>query len=109
MNNKIFDKITRGINIGNFAKKRSFVENALDGISRDGKLGQVWGKVEKMRRFIWNKGVPFYQKVLPLAALLYLVTPIDLVPDFTPIAGYLDDIAVLLWTYSQLSGLLSKQ
>ena len=47
MNNKIFDKITRGINMGNFAKKRSFVENALYGISRYGKLGQVWGKVEK--------------------------------------------------------------
>lgn len=109
MKNSFFEKTANGINRGNFASKREYVENALDGISRDGKLGQVWGKVEKMRRFIWNKNVPFYQKVLPLAALLYLVTPIDLVPDFTPIAGYLDDIAVLLWTYSQLSGLLSKQ
>lgn len=102
MNNKIFKNIASGINMGNFAKKRSFVENALDGISRVGKLSQVWGKVEQMRRFLWDKNVPFYQKVLPLAALLYLVMPVDLVPDFTPVIGYLDDISVLLYAYNQM-------
>ena len=102
MNNKIFKNIASGINMGNFAKKRSFVENALNGISRGGKLSQVWGKVEQMRRFLWDKNVPFYKKVLPLAALLYLVMPVDLVPDFTPVIGYLDDIAVLLYAYNQM-------
>ena len=108
MNNSFFEKTAKGIDSGNFASKREYVENALNGLNH-GKLGQVWDQVEKMRRFIWNKNVPFYQKVLPLAALLYLVTPIDLVPDVMPVVGYLDDIAVLLWTYSQLSSLLSRQ
>jgi uncharacterized membrane protein YkvA (DUF1232 family) len=34
------------------------------------------------------------EKVLVIAALLYLISPVDLVPDFIPIAGLLDDAAV---------------
>src|SRR5215207_10140826 len=34
------------------------------------------------------------EKILVIAALLYLVSPVDLVPDFIPIAGLLDDAAV---------------
>ena len=34
------------------------------------------------------------EKVLVIAALLYLVSPVDLVPDFIPVAGLLDDAAV---------------
>ncbi|MDQ7784839.1 MAG: YkvA family protein [Desulfomonilaceae bacterium] len=32
--------------------------------------------------------------ILIVAALLYLISPIDAVPDFIPFAGWLDDVAV---------------
>ncbi len=32
--------------------------------------------------------------VLVVAALLYLISPIDAVPDFIPVAGWLDDAAI---------------
>jgi uncharacterized membrane protein YkvA (DUF1232 family) len=40
---------------------------------------------------------PRLPKLLILGACLYLLTPIDLVPElFTPVAGFLDD-ALFLW------------
>lgn len=102
MTNDFFNKTKNGINRGNMSEKMSCVESGLGNVDK-GALGSVWGKVEQMHRFIWDSSVPFSQKVLPLAALLYLVTPIDMVPDIVPIAGYLDDIAVLLYAYGQMT------
>jgi uncharacterized membrane protein YkvA (DUF1232 family) len=30
-----------------------------------------------------------------LAGLIYLLSPIDLIPDFIPVVGYLDDMVIL--------------
>ena len=38
---------------------------------------------------------PWYAKALALAIVAYALSPIDLIPDFIPVLGYLDD-AVLL-------------
>ena len=32
-------------------------------------------------------------------ALGYFILPIDLVPDFLPVAGYTDDLAALVWAF----------
>jgi len=32
---------------------------------------------------------------ITLAGILYILSPIDLVPDFVPVAGWLDDLGVL--------------
>ncbi len=32
-----------------------------------------------------------------LAVLLYVLSPIDLVPDFIPVAGFLDDLSLISW------------
>ncbi len=39
--------------------------------------------------------VPWYTKVLAVAVAGYALSPIDLIPDFIPVLGYLDD-AILL-------------
>jgi uncharacterized membrane protein YkvA (DUF1232 family) len=39
--------------------------------------------------------VPWYAKVLALAAAAYAFSPIDLIPDFIPVIGQLDDILVV--------------
>lgn len=41
------------------------------------------------------RAVPFGAIAAIVVALLYLITPFDLVPDFIPIAGWLDDLVVL--------------
>jgi uncharacterized membrane protein YkvA (DUF1232 family) len=42
-----------------------------------------------------HPATPWYVKGLLAAAVIYFVSPIDLLPDFTPLLGYLDDAAVL--------------
>lgn len=38
---------------------------------------------------------PLPAKLLCIAAVLYTLSPIDLVPDFIPVLGYLDDVLLV--------------
>jgi uncharacterized membrane protein YkvA (DUF1232 family) len=39
--------------------------------------------------------VPWYAKLLAGAVLTYALSPIDLIPDFIPVLGYLDDLLII--------------
>jgi len=39
--------------------------------------------------------VPWFAKVLALCVAAYAVSPIDLIPDFVPVLGYLDDVIIV--------------
>ena len=43
-----------------------------------------------------NKETPTWAKTIIVGALGYFISPIDAIPDFTPVAGYTDDIGVLV-------------
>ena len=47
------------------------------------------------RRLLADPRVPRRKKLLLAALIPYLVLPFDLVPDFIPIAGYLDDAIIV--------------
>src|SRR6476646_12246497 len=46
-------------------------------------------------RYATDPRVPQKYKIMGLAALLYLINPFDLIPDFIPGAGYIDDLGAL--------------
>ena len=39
--------------------------------------------------------VPWYAKALAIVVACYALSPIDLIPDFIPVLGYLDDLILL--------------
>jgi len=39
--------------------------------------------------------VPWHAKVLAIAVAAYALSPIDLIPDFIPVIGYLDELIIL--------------
>lgn len=39
--------------------------------------------------------VPWYARALAIAVVAYALSPIDLIPDFIPVLGYLDDIVIV--------------
>lgn len=55
-------------------------------------------------RFVTDKNAPKLPRLMTLLAVLYVVFPVDLVPDAVPILGWLDDIGftamVLTWLAS---------
>jgi len=74
------------------ANKRDFLTNQNSGFFQDLILR---GKL--ILRLMGDKRVNFFLKLLPVGALIYLVSPIDLIPGAVlPIIGALDD-AVVLW------------
>ncbi len=40
---------------------------------------------------------PWQTIIMLIAGLLYFVAPLDAIPDFIPIGGWLDDATVLVW------------
>jgi uncharacterized membrane protein YkvA (DUF1232 family) len=48
------------------------------------------------KRLLTDPRVDWWRKALLLVAVAYLASPIDLVPDFIPVAGQLDDAIVVV-------------
>jgi uncharacterized membrane protein YkvA (DUF1232 family) len=47
-------------------------------------------------RLLREPAVPAYLKAVPFAAIAYVLSPLDFLPDFLPVIGQLDDIGVLI-------------
>lgn len=61
-------------------------KNWARGIKRD--IVALWLAARDLR-------VPRYAKVLAAVVAAYALSPIDLIPDFIPILGYLDDLLIV--------------
>jgi uncharacterized membrane protein YkvA (DUF1232 family) len=53
------------------------------------------------------RGISRKNVALSLAAILYFLSPFDLIPDFL-VGGLLDDFALLTWLYNNLKGELEE-
>ncbi len=53
-------------------------------------------KLTFVRFMLQDTRVPLYDKAVPFLLLLYLISPIDIVPDFIPVLGFMDDLLITL-------------
>jgi uncharacterized membrane protein YkvA (DUF1232 family) len=52
--------------------------------------------------------IPWKTMLIVVAAIIYFINPLDLLPDFIPVAGFADDFGILLWVYSSLQNEINK-
>ena len=56
-------------------------------------------KIKKEIRALYlaykRSDVPFYAKLVSILVVGYALSPIDLIPDFIPVLGYLDDLILV--------------
>ena len=56
-----------------------------------------------------SKDVPVKEKGLIIGALGYLILPVDLIPDFIPVAGFTDDLAALAYAIHAVRSYVSPE
>jgi uncharacterized membrane protein YkvA (DUF1232 family) len=54
------------------------------------------------------RDIPWKSLLVVLAAFLYFINPLDLVPDAIPVLGLSDDFSVLLWVYNSVKTEVDK-
>ena len=53
------------------------------------------GEVIALSFAVRHPRVPWYAKLLAACVVAYALSPIDLIPDFIPVLGYLDDLVLV--------------
>ncbi|HJQ20412.1 MAG TPA: YkvA family protein [Gemmatimonadaceae bacterium] len=81
----------------------------VEGQPRTGAKRTVMGYVAELPRFLrllWglisDSRVATLDKLLVAGAIAYIVTPIDLIPDFVPFLGEVDDVYLLVLALRRL-------
>ena len=115
MSNSYYQKFYRSA--GGYLKNPSrFTRLAEEAITKMATLNRPQDEVNRLkeklllfvrmvRSFIRKEytDVPWKTILAIIAGILYFVTPIDLIPDFIPITGFVDDFTVLYWVFNNFN------
>lgn len=57
----------------------------------------MFSVVRLLKRLIRDPRLPMGARVRLLTAFVYCVQPVNLIPDFVPVVGFADNVAVAVW------------
>lgn len=83
---KLLDKMAKADQKAD--KERGKIEEVLEDLKALIRMVRAWAKGE-------YKEAPTTTIVLAIAAVIYFLSPIDAIPDLTPIIGYTDDALII--------------
>ncbi|MEW4564290.1 YkvA family protein [Bremerella sp. JC770] len=83
------------------------IREKLTGMNR-GPIKKIWNDVLSLWRMITDPSASWTSKAIAIGAVLYLVSPLDGVPDLLPLVGLTDDAAVVLAAVATLAFELKK-
>lgn len=78
------------------------IESRLSFMNK-GPVKKIWGKVQYLYEAYKNAHLPVSLQLTVIGALLYLILPADVIPDYVPGLGLLDDVSVLLLVFKEVS------
>lgn len=82
-------------------------ESKLNKMQR-GPIKNVWEQVMKLFTVVMDPKSDKAMKAIGIGALLYLISPIDAIPDIIPMLGLTDDVSVILYAVTQLNKFIKK-
>ncbi len=59
-------------------------------------LTKLIDQVRLTWRLVRDPRVPIWTKLIPALALLYVLSPLDFIPDILPVIGQIDDLTIML-------------
>ena len=65
-------------------------------VTSPGALAQLVRQLRLVWRLLKDSRISLFPKLIPLAAVAYIISPIDLLPDFVLGLGQVDDVGIAL-------------
>lgn len=97
-----------------FSVLNEVADKLADRKSKDSKFQQLIDIMLTVVRLVRSYASGDYRQISSktivsgLAVLLYVLSPIDLVPDFIPVLGFLDDLSLISWFVSHFQSEISR-
>ena len=101
--NKMYEEFTKNAK----PEDQEKIAENLDSVNK-GALAKIWDKVKKLWAIVKNPKISFVEKIPAIGALLYAVSPLDVIPDAILCIGFIDDAFVVTLALAGLGHLLVK-